>query len=326
MAKHVKGSAIANASSYKLYLANGTELATQSTNVSAGIDFDLSTIAALTAAGTYSLGVKAISGDTTKFLDSAMSNLVSYTVAPTNYTFTINPNPTSATVTLSATGYSTVSGTGSKSITVANGTTVNWRVEASGYTTRTGDWTISGGNKTENIVLVTSATPVNLWKYSSSDMDSIMANARYRLTTGLPYKEEGDEFDKTYGTTEKIYINGNSGTYNLNLQSGKTYRWQFIPYFEYGFLKLHNPWGGPEQNSMAGKRVFFYKADDTLIENDKKCLDATGMLVTVPADAVYMRFMAWGYAANKSKVKPRYNTLMITEGETEYSEYVPYQG
>lgn len=72
---------------------------------------------------------------------------------PTNYTFTINPTPTSATVTLSATGYSTVSGTGSKSITVANGTKVNWNVSASGYTTRTGDWTISGGNKTENITL-----------------------------------------------------------------------------------------------------------------------------------------------------------------------------
>lgn len=157
MAKHVKGSAIANASSYKLYLANGTELATQSTNVSAGIDFDLSTIAALTAPGTYSLGVKAISGDTTKFLDSLMSNLVSYTVdspaTPTNYTFTINPTPTSATVTLSATGYSTVSGTGSKGITVANGTTVNWSVSASGYTEQTGSWTISGGNKTENIAL-----------------------------------------------------------------------------------------------------------------------------------------------------------------------------
>ena len=74
-------------------------------------------------------------------------------VNPTNYTFTINPTPTSATVTLSATGYSTVSGTGSKSITVANGTTVNWRVSADGYTTRTGSWTINGGNKTENITL-----------------------------------------------------------------------------------------------------------------------------------------------------------------------------
>lgn len=75
----------------------------------------------------------------------------------TNYTFTLNPDPTSATVTLSATGYSTVSGTGSKSITVANGTKVNWSVSASGYTTRTGSWTISGGNKTENIVLTASS-------------------------------------------------------------------------------------------------------------------------------------------------------------------------
>lgn len=80
MAKHVKGDAIANASSYKLYLADGTELATQTTNVSTGIDFDLSTISQLKAAGTYELGVKAISGDTTKFLDSLMSNLVSYVV------------------------------------------------------------------------------------------------------------------------------------------------------------------------------------------------------------------------------------------------------
>lgn len=67
----------------------------------------------------------------------------------TNYTFTINPTPTSATVTLTASGY-TQSG---NSITVANGTTVSWRVSASGYTTRTGNWTISGGNKTENITL-----------------------------------------------------------------------------------------------------------------------------------------------------------------------------
>lgn len=71
----------------------------------------------------------------------------------TSYTFTINPTPASATVSLSASGYSTVSGTGSKSITVADGTTVNWTVSASGYTARTGNWTINGGNKTENITL-----------------------------------------------------------------------------------------------------------------------------------------------------------------------------
>ena len=75
------------------------------------------------------------------------------TPTPTTYTFTVNPTPTSATVTLSATGYTTVTGTGSKSITVASGTVVNWSVNASGYTTRTGNWTISGSNKTENIIL-----------------------------------------------------------------------------------------------------------------------------------------------------------------------------
>lgn len=167
MATHVKGSAIANASSYKLYLKDGTELATQTTNVSTGIDFDLSTISQLAAAGTYELGVKAISGDTTKFLDSLMSNIVSYTVAedpvtPTNYTFTISPTPSTATVTLTASGY-TQSG---NSITVPNGTTVSWSVSASGYTTQTGTWTANGSNKTENVVLVASGsgeTPAGEW-------------------------------------------------------------------------------------------------------------------------------------------------------------------
>lgn len=71
---------------------------------------------------------------------------------PTNYTFTINPTPTSATVTLTASGY-TQSG---NSITVPNGTTVSWSVSASGYTTQTGTWTANGSNKTENVVLVAS--------------------------------------------------------------------------------------------------------------------------------------------------------------------------
>lgn len=74
-------------------------------------------------------------------------------VTPTNYTFTITPDPDNATVTLSATGYSTVSGTGSQSITVANGTTVNWSVSADNYITRTGNWTADGEDKTENITL-----------------------------------------------------------------------------------------------------------------------------------------------------------------------------
>jgi hypothetical protein len=117
---------------------------------------------------------------------------------PTNYTFTINPDPTSATVTLSATGYSTVSGTGSQSITVANGTTVNWSVSASGYTTRTGDWTISGGNKTENITL--SATGGG----GGTSSDSVDLTALSNVKTS----------DVTY--------TGNTGTFTSTSTSGIT--------------------------------------------------------------------------------------------------------
>ena len=81
--------------------------------------------------------------------------------APTNYTFTINPTPTSATVTLSATGYSTVSGTGSKSITVASGTNVTYEVSASGYITQSGSKSITRGEAL-SIVLNQSGT-VDTW-------------------------------------------------------------------------------------------------------------------------------------------------------------------
>ena len=90
------------------------------------------------------------------------------TVAPTNYTFTINPTPTSATVTLSATGYSTVSGTGSKSITVANGTKVSWSVSANGYTTRTGNWT-ANENKTMPVTLTATGGGGTLNEYIGYD-------------------------------------------------------------------------------------------------------------------------------------------------------------
>jgi hypothetical protein len=51
--------------------------------------------------------------------------------SPVTYTFTISPTPSSATVKLTATGY-TQSG---NSITVPGGTTVNYTVSASGYNT-----------------------------------------------------------------------------------------------------------------------------------------------------------------------------------------------
>lgn len=79
MAKHVQGSAVANATSYKLYeniSGNYTEKATQSSG--GAIDFDLSTISF--AAGTHQLAVKAFASG---YLDSAYSNLVSYIVEAT---------------------------------------------------------------------------------------------------------------------------------------------------------------------------------------------------------------------------------------------------
>jgi hypothetical protein len=69
-------------------------------------------------------------------------------IVPTTYTFTVNPTPSTATVTLSASGYTTVSGTGSKSINVAAGTAVSWTVSASGYTSQNGTQIVtSSSNK-----------------------------------------------------------------------------------------------------------------------------------------------------------------------------------
>lgn len=81
------------------------------------------------------------------------------------YTFTINPTPSTATVILTASGY-TQSG---NSITVPNGTTVSWSVSASGYTTQTGTWIVNGSNKTENIILVASGGESGN-EYNSADM------------------------------------------------------------------------------------------------------------------------------------------------------------
>lgn len=60
-------------------------------------------------------------------------------VTPTMYTFTINPTPTNATVTLTASGY-TQSG---NSISVPSDTTVSWTVSAGGYFDKDGSVTIT---------------------------------------------------------------------------------------------------------------------------------------------------------------------------------------
>lgn len=68
---------------------------------------------------------------------------------PTMYTFTINPTPTNATVTLTASRYSQ----SGNSITVPSGTSVSWKVSASGYTQQTGTHTVT---KTESKSVVLS--------------------------------------------------------------------------------------------------------------------------------------------------------------------------
>lgn len=77
MAKYIQGSAVPNATSYKLFnYSTGTELATQ--NSGGAISFDLSALNL--AAGTYTLAVKAYDSTGT-YATSAYSNTVSYTVA-----------------------------------------------------------------------------------------------------------------------------------------------------------------------------------------------------------------------------------------------------
>lgn len=66
-----------------------------------------------------------------------------------DYTLTIEPDPSDAVVTLVAAGY-TQSG---NSITVPNGTVVSWTVSAEEYIEQTGIWTANGSDETMSIVL-----------------------------------------------------------------------------------------------------------------------------------------------------------------------------
>ena len=68
----------------------------------------------------------------------------------TNYTFTINPTQSTATVTLSASGYSQ----SGNSITVPENTSVAWKVSASGYTEQSGTHKVT---KDENMNIALSA-------------------------------------------------------------------------------------------------------------------------------------------------------------------------
>ena len=131
----------------------------------------------------YSVSNVTITGNINIYIPAAASSGGGST---TNYTFTINPTPTSATVTLSATGYSTVSGTGSKSITVANGITVNWSVSQSGYTPQQGTWTANGKNESKSVKLDQASVGEVTTFFTSGTQGSKKESTLYGFTWVMP--------------------------------------------------------------------------------------------------------------------------------------------
>lgn len=141
---------------------------------------------------------------------------------PVNYTFTINPTPTSATVVLTASGY-TQSG---NSITVPNGTTVNWSVSADGYTTKTGTWAANGSNKIENVVLVASGGDATLLIKNGSGIttfsrlakNAYVANMKQMFSAGstIEYIEIPLVSSKTLVTTEATIPEFNLWVFNAD--------------------------------------------------------------------------------------------------------------
>ena len=106
-------------------------------------------------------------------------------VTPTMYTYTIKPTPSTASVTLIASGY-TQSG---NSISVASGTTVSWTVSADGYFDKNGNETITR-DKTLNVSLSKIPNPgsggdTNLLStlQFSAPSDMSYDNTQYKLTS-----------------------------------------------------------------------------------------------------------------------------------------------
>ena len=93
---------------------------------------------------------------------------------PTMYTFTINPTPINAAVTLTASGYSQ----SGKSITVPANTSVSWKVTASGYTEQKGTHTVT---KTETKNVTLDATSIE----NQIDLGTINKNQWIKFENGV---------------------------------------------------------------------------------------------------------------------------------------------
>lgn len=182
-------------------------------------------------------------------------------------------------------------------------------------------------NLENELIASTGTTIKSVNLFDIDDITGLFADGKYRTTDGKAYSGGDEEtFHKTYTSSEKIYIGSNSGKYHLDLEPGKTYRWQFVPYYEYGYLHMATPWGdGTEPGDFTGRRFWFYDASDNMLANDASASSDGVYLMTIPSNTAYMRFMGW-YARSDSqyadKITPLYKTLMVTEGEKEYSQYV----
>ena len=187
---------------------------------------------------------------------------------PTMYTFTINPTPSNATVTLTATGYAQ----SGNSIEVPSGTSVAWKVSASGYTEQNGTEiiksTLSKSIILDEITIVNlynkAAYPANICSYQNTPSvlgtnktillpNHVTTNTETSLQSGVEVFQMPIESGKTYSI--KLYnapTTITSNTYQEN--EGKE-----VPY--YGICGL---WFF---ETISGKPSYRYSATNSGTKN-----------------------------------------------------------
>ena len=138
-----------------------------------------------------------------KTLDVTLAEIVP------EYTFTINPTPADAIVTINDVQQS--------SITAEAGTTITWSVSADGYTSQSGELTL-----TEDTTLDVVLEAASSWTYTG---DSVADNV---TVSAVP---DSSIFNTSTRTPEEIY----SGEYDLYFKNGKS------PSSKYVSIKFPQP-------------------------------------------------------------------------------------
>ena len=121
-----------------------------------------------------------LTGDTTRNI----------TLTEVQYTFTIVPTPADATV--------MINGVQQSSVTVSDGTTLNWEVSKTGYTTQTGSYTINGADHTENVTLVEDAFTI---RGTATSAPTIYYNGKSDSST-----ERGTKMTVSYDSSTGEFI------------------------------------------------------------------------------------------------------------------------